>query len=76
MNNTNLSKKWVVLIAALIILFFSLKDFNFSQLEKMGFKDIVPIIVLTIFIFLLRAGIFSVILLSIQKLWSRLSKRN
>ena len=76
MNNTNLSKKWVVLIAVLIMLFFSFKDFDFSQLAEMGFKDIVPIIVLTVFIFILRAGVFSVILLSIQKLWNKLSKKN
>ncbi|MBD8035113.1 hypothetical protein H9635_00080 [Solibacillus sp. A46] len=77
MNNTNpLQKKWVVLIAALIMLFFSLKDFDFSELEKFSFKDMLPIILITAFIFLLKTSIFSVILLSIKKLWSKLSKKN
>ena len=77
MNNTNpIQKKWLVLIAALIMLAFSLKDFDFSQLEKFSFKDILPIIVLTALIFLVRTSIFSLILLSVQKLWSKLSKKN
>ncbi|AWE07217.1 hypothetical protein DCE79_07390 [Lysinibacillus sp. 2017] len=76
LNNTNsLKKKWLVLIAALIMLSFSLKNFNFTQLENFSFKDILPIIMLTAFIFLLRTSIFSVILLSIQKIWSQLSKK-
>lgn len=77
MNKTNfLSKKWLVLFAILIMLSFSLKDFKFSQLENLTFKDILPIIVLTALIFLLRTSIFSVILLSIQKVWNGLVKKN
>lgn len=58
------------------MLSFSLKDFKFSQLENLTFKDILPIIVLTALIFLLRTSIFSVILLSIQKVWNGLVKKN
>ena len=77
MNDINPSpKKRLILIATLIMLFFSLKDFNFSQLGQMEFKDILPIIVLTTFVFVLRAGIVSIILLSIRKLWSKLCKKD
>ena len=77
MNDINPSpKKRLILIAALIMMFFSLKDFNFSQLGQMEFKDILPIIVLTTFVFVLRAGIVSIILLSIRKLWSKLRKKD
>ena len=68
MNNTNpIKKKWLVLIAALIILSLSLQDFDVSQLEKLTFKDVMPIIVLTAIIFLFKTSILSVIFISIQK---------
>jgi len=76
LNNTNhIKKRWLVLIAALIILSFSLQDFDFSRLEKLAFKDILPIIVLTAIIFLLKTSIFSVILFIIQKVWRRITKK-
>ena len=77
LNKTNsTSKKWLVLIAALIMLAISLKDFNFSQLEKLSFQDVLPIIVLTAGIFLLRTSLLSVILLCLQKLWRVFCKKD
>lgn len=77
MNNTNpIKKRWLVLIAALIMLSFTLKDFDLSHLEKLAFKDVLPIIVLTAIIFLFKTSILSVILLSILKVWKRLTKKD
>ncbi|WP_164217313.1 hypothetical protein [Virgibacillus sp. YIM 98842] len=77
MNNTNpIKKKWLVLIAALIILSLSLQDFDVSQLEKLTFKDVMPIIVLTAIIFLFKTSILSVIFISIQKGVKRLTKKD
>lgn len=77
MNNTNpLKKRWLVLIAALIMLSFSLQDFDLSQLEKLELKDMFPIILLTVVIFLLRTSILSIVLLGIQKVWKRLTKKD
>ena len=77
MNNKNPNnKRWLVLFAALIMLYFSFKDFNFSQLEKLAFKDIWPIIVLTSIIILFKTSILSVVLLSIQKIGRRLTNKD
>ena len=77
MNNTNpIKKRWLVLIAALIMLSFTLQDFDLSHLEKLGFKDVLPIIVLTAIIFLFKTSILSVVLLSILKVWKRLTKKD
>ena len=76
MNNKNATnKRWLVLFAALIMLYFSLKDFDFSQLEKLAFKDVLPIIVLTAIIILFKTSILSVVLLSIQKIWRKLTNK-
>lgn len=72
MDNKNASnKRWIVLFAALMMLYFSLKDFNFSQLEKLTFKDVLPILVLTAIIIVFKTSILSVILLGIQKFWRK-----
>ena len=76
MNNKNANnKRWIVLFAALIMLYFSLKDFEFSQLEKLAFKDVWPIIVLTAIIILFKTSILSVVLLSIQKIWRKCTNK-
>ena len=76
MNNKNATnKRWLILFAALIMLYFSLKDFDFSQLEKLAFKDVLPIIVLTAIIILFKTSILSVVLLSIQKIWRKLTNK-
>lgn len=77
LNNSNLiQKKWLVLIAALLMISYSLKDFNFNQLESLALKDLLPIIVLTALVILLKTSIISVVFLSIQKLWNRLTKKS
>ena len=76
MNNKNANnKRWIVLFAALIMLYFSLKDFDFSQLGELAFKDVLPIIVLTAIIILFKTSILSVVLLSIQKIWRKLTNK-
>lgn len=74
-NKNPINKRWLVLIAALIMLYFSLKDFDLSQLEKLAFKDVLPLIVITTIIFLFRTSILSVVLLGIRKLWNKLTKK-
>lgn len=74
-NKSPNNKRWFVLIAALIMLYFSLKDFDLSRLEKLTFKDVLPLIVITTIIFLFRTSILSVVLLSIRKLWNKLTKK-
>ena len=75
-NNKNANnKKWLVLFAALTMLYFSLKDFDFAQLEKLAFKDFWPIIVLTAIIILFKTSILSVALLGIQKIWRKLTNK-
>lgn len=75
MNKTiPLKKKWLVLGAALIMLMFTLRDFNFSDFKKLSFEDILPIIILTAIIFLLRTSLLSAILIGVQKLWKKLNK--
>ena len=77
MNNKNPNnKRWLVLFAALIMFYFSLKDFDFSQLGELAFQDILPIIVLTAIIILFKTSILSVFLLSIQKIGRRLTKKD
>ena len=76
MNNENATnKRWLLLFAALIMLYFSLKDFDFAQLEKLAFQDVLPILVLTSIIILFKTSILSVILLSIQKIWRKCTNR-
>ena len=77
MDNKNASnKRWIVLFAALMMLYFSLKDFNFSQLEKLTFKDVWPIIVLTAIIILFKTSILSFVLLGIQKFWRKCTNKS
>ena len=74
-NKNPINKRWFVLIAALIMLYFSLKDFDLSRLEKLAFKDVLPLIVITTIIFLFRTSILSVVLLGIRKFWNKLTKK-
>ena len=74
-NKNPINKRCFVLIAALIMLYFSLKDFDLSRLEKLAFKDVLPLIVITTIIFLFRTSILSVVLLGIRKIWNKLTKK-
>ncbi|RFB11399.1 hypothetical protein DZB84_20935 [Bacillus sp. HNG] len=76
-NDSNpIKKKWLVVIAALIILSFTLQNFDFSQLGKLSIKDFIPFIILTGMIFLFKTSILSIILIGIQKGWKRLTKKD
>ena len=76
MNNKNATnKRWLVLFAALIMLYFSLKDFDFSQLGQLAFQDVWPIIVLIAITILFKTSILSVVLLSIQKICRQLTNK-
>lgn len=76
MNNKNPNnKRWLVLFAALIMLYFSLRDFDFSQLGELAFQDVWPILILTSIIILFKTSILSVVLLGIQKFWRKLTNK-
>lgn len=70
-----INKKWLVLIAALAMLSFTLKDADFKQLEAFTWKDILPILFIAAIIFLLKTSILSVVLLAVKKVWDRLTKK-
>lgn len=75
MNQTTpLKKKWLVLAAVMIMLLFTLKDLDFSDLKKLSFEDVLPIIVLTALIFLFKTSILSAILIGVQKIWKKLNR--
>ena len=66
--------KWPTAIAAVIMLAITWTDTDTGALKKLNADVILPVMIITLVIFLLKTGILSAILMGTKKLWEQLRK--
>lgn len=71
----NLKTKWTLLVAALIMLAVTWLNKDPDTLSNLSAEAILPIVILTAVIFLLKTGVLSLVLLGLRKLWHWIFKK-
>ena len=71
----NLKKKWPLLLAALIMLAVTRLNNDPDSLSSLSPEALLPVLILTAVIFLLKTGTLSLVLLGLRKLWNRIRKK-
>ena len=71
----NLKTKWPLLVAALIMLAVTWLNKDPEALSNLSAEAILPIVILTVVIFLLKTGVLSLALLGLRKLWHWIFKK-
>ncbi len=65
---------WMIALAATLMLVATWWDTDFSALSQLSAKDILPVLLVTAVIFLVKTGALSALLILIKKFWNRLRK--
>ena len=71
----NLKKKCPLLLAALIMLAVTWLNNDPDSLSSLSPEALLPVLILTAVIFLLKTGMLSLVLLGLRKLWNRIQKK-
>jgi hypothetical protein len=61
--------KCLIAIASVAFIVINLLDNDFSQLRTLPKERLLPILLITLITFLIKAGILSAILIGLKKLW-------
>ncbi len=69
-----MKNKWILFVAAMLIMAINLLNADFSTWQQLSPADLWPVIVIALVSFLIKAGILSALLIGIKKLW-KLHKR-
>ena len=67
--------KWILFIAALIMIAYNLLTADFSAYRQLSAGDLIPVVVIALGIFFLKTGVLSAVLLGIKKLWDRIRRK-
>ncbi len=66
--------KWILFAIAIVIMAINYLNKDFSVYRQLSAADLVPVIVITVVIFLIKTGVLSVVLVALKKLWERIKK--
>lgn len=70
-----IKNKWLLAAAAVIIIAITWLDNGFSAYQQLSPTDLAPVIIITVIIFLGKAGVLSAILIGLKKLWEHIPKK-
>lgn len=69
------SSKWILFALALVIIAVNYLSKDFSAYKQLSAADLIPVIGITVVIFLLKTGILSALLIGLKKLWEQIKKQ-
>lgn len=69
------SSKWILFALALIIMAVNYLSKDFSAYKQLSAADLIPVIGITVVIFLLKTGVLSALLIGLKKLWEQIKKQ-
>ena len=69
------SSKWVLFALALVIMAVNYLSKDFSAYKQLSAADLIPVIGITVVIFLLKTGVLSALLIGLKKLWEQIKKQ-
>ena len=67
--------KWILFALALVIMAVNYLSKDFSAYKQLSAADLIPVIGITVVIFLLKTGILSALLIGLKKLWEQIKKQ-
>ena len=70
-----MKKKWILFAVALVLIAINLLNVDFSAYKQLSAGDLLPVIVIALVSFLIKAGVLSAAVIGIKKLWERLRKK-
>ncbi len=70
-----MKSKWILFGVAIVLMGINLLNADFSVYKKLSLTDLVPVIVIALVIFLIKAGVLSALLIGIKKLWDYLKRK-
>ena len=69
------SSKWILFALALVIMAVNYLSKDFSAYKQLSAADLIPVIGITVVIFLLKTGVLSALLIGLKKLWEQIKKQ-
>ena len=67
--------KWILFALALVIMAVNYLSKDFSACKQLSATDLIPVIGITVVIFLLKTGVLSALLIGLKKLWEQIKKQ-
>ena len=67
--------KWILFALALVIMAVNYLSKDFSAYKQLSAADLIPVIGITVVIFLLKTGVLSALLIGLKKLWEQIKKQ-
>ena len=69
------SSKWILFALALVIMAVNYLSKDFSAYKQLSAADLIPVIGITVVIFLLKTGVLSALLIGLKKLWEQIKEQ-
>ena len=69
------SYKWILFAIAIVIMAINYLSKDFSAYKQLSAADLIPVIGITVVIFLLKTGVLSALLIGLKKLWEQIKEQ-
>ena len=69
------SSKWILFALALVIMAVNYLSKDFSAYKQLSAADLIPVIGITVVIFLLKTGVLSALLIGLKKLREQIKEQ-
>ena len=69
------SSKWILFALALVIMAVNYLSKDFSAYKQLSAADLIPVVGITVVIFLLKTGVLSALLIGLKKLWEQIKEQ-
>ena len=69
------SSKWILFALALVIIAVNYLSKDFSAYKQLSAADLIPVIGITVVIFLLKTGVLSALLIGLKKLREQIKEQ-
>jgi len=67
--------KWALFAAACILMAINWTNADFSAYEQLSPSELLPVLLITGAIFLIKTGVLSALLVALKKLWDRIKRK-
>lgn len=70
-----MKSKWILFGVTIVLIAINLLNADFSAFRQLSPADFLPIIVIALVSFLIKAGVLSALLIGIKKLWKWIKRK-
>lgn len=70
-----MKNKWILFGVAIVLIVINLLNADYSAYQQLSPTDFLPVIVITLMIFLIKTGVLSALVISIKKLWEWIRRK-